>query len=229
MFILFDRPFWRDVDPGMTSWFGAGSSRGFCTSEPGEEFLLDSWLDVGAYKQDFKHHLLALFWTSDKYWAENKSDEWLKAQAIRVLEDYYGESKVPRPIGFKTSRWRSDPFARCSYSGIQVFSSDQEWKDLARPESLSLYFAGEHTNFDGRYQTMDGAYNTGIREANRVAARPWNDKDGVSQNSKWVNPFAYSSGWANDYCPTPDCTRRNEHKAAKSGEYYRYVGRQRMR
>ena len=33
-----------------------------------------------------------------------------------------------------------------------------------------MYFAGEHTNFDGRYQSLDGAYNTGTREAERIAA-----------------------------------------------------------
>jgi hypothetical protein len=32
-----------------------------------------------------------------------------------------------------------------------------------------------HTNYDGRrYQTMDGAYNIWIREAERIAALSWN-------------------------------------------------------
>ena len=44
-----------------------------------------------------------------------------------------------------------------------------------------MYFAGEHTNFDGRYQSLDGAYNTGTREAERIAARPWNVEAGISQ------------------------------------------------
>ena len=98
-------------------------------------------------------------------------------------------------MGFKTTRWTTDPYARGSYSSLWVRSTDKEWYSLARPESPSLYFAGEHTNYDGRYQALDGAYNTGIREAERIAARPWN-ADVVSQTSDWMNKFAYTSGWS---------------------------------
>jgi hypothetical protein len=108
----------------------------------------------------------------------------------------YGKGNVPVPKGFKTTRWTQDPFSRSSYSGLWVRSTDKEWYDLARPESLSLYFAGEHTNYDGRYQSLDGAYNTGIREAERIAAHSWNLANEVRQTSNWRNPFAYSSGWA---------------------------------
>jgi len=103
---------------------------------------------------------------------------------------------VPTPIGFKTSRWAQDTFARGSYSTLWVGSTDKEWYDLARPESESLYFAGEHTNYDGRYQSIDGAYNTGAREAERIAARPYNAQSGVEQSSTWMNPNAFSTGWS---------------------------------
>jgi len=42
---------------------------------------------------------------------------------------------------------------------------------------------------------MDGAYNTGAREAGRIAARPVNVQDNVNQTSAWMNPNAYSTGW----------------------------------
>lgn len=102
---------------------------------------------------------------------------------------------MPKPVGFKTSRWKRDPFARGSYSSSLMGSTDREWYDLARPASDALYFAGEHTNYDGRHQSLDGAYNTGTREAERIAARPWNVNNGVKQESFWANPRAKTSGW----------------------------------
>jgi len=42
---------------------------------------------------------------------------------------------------------------------------------------------------------LDGAYNTGIREADRIASRPWNVGRGVNQTSNWANPHAFASGW----------------------------------
>lgn len=110
----------------------------------------------------------------------------------------YGAGNVPKPIGTKVSRWAADPFARGSYSSLWVHSTDQEWYDLAAPESDALYFAGEHTNYDGRYQSLDGAYNSGTREAERIAARPWNNggAGGVDQVSKWANPHQYNTGWS---------------------------------
>lgn len=190
----FSEPFWREKDPGKTSWYWV-NSRKQCDRELGEEFeFFGEWLDVSAFKQDTKNHLLQGFFTSDKYWAESLSDNKLKAILVETLERYYGKGHVPPPIGFKITRFTEDPFSRGSYSGLWVRSTDQEWYDLARPESVSLYFAGEHTNYDGRYQSLDGAYNTGTREAERIAARAWNF-DVVSQSSNWMNPFAYSSGW----------------------------------
>jgi hypothetical protein len=102
---------------------------------------------------------------------------------------------VPEPVGFKTSRWKEDPFARGSYSSSRIGASARDWYALARPASDALYFAGEHTNYDGRYQSLDGAYNTGAREAERIAARPQNVDAGVGQTSAWANPHAFSTGW----------------------------------
>jgi monoamine oxidase len=192
---LFEYPFWREVDPDKTSWRWV-DSRQSCDRELGEEFsYFTEWLDLSAFKEDDKHYYLQSFVGSDKYHIESLNDNQLKAIFVNSLERYYGTGNVPNPIGFKMTRWTSDSFARSAYSGLWVRSTDQEWYDLARPESLSLYFAGEHTNYDGRYQSIDGAYNTGTREAERIAARSWNAIDGVSQSSDWMNPFAYSSGW----------------------------------
>ena len=193
---LFEYPFWRDVDPDKTTWIWIDSRGESCDPELGEEFnYFTEWLDLSAFKEDEDHFYLQSFVTSDKYHIEKLSDKRLMRIFVKSLERYYGSGNVPKPIGFKMTRWTSDPFARSSYSGLWVRSTDQEWYDLARPESPSLYFAGEHTNYDGRYQSLDGAYNTGTREAERIAARSWNADQGVLQTSDWTNPFAYSSGW----------------------------------
>ena len=52
-------------------------------------------------------------------------------------------------------------------------SSDNEdqddWSILAETVGQTLYFAGEHTNMNGLYQILDGAYDSGIQAAGRVA------------------------------------------------------------
>ncbi|EDX11196.1 GD14861 [Drosophila simulans] len=76
------------------------------------------------------------------------------------------------------TRWRSDPWARGSYSYVSVGSSGSDYDLLAAPvippsskdaEGLPrLFFAGEHTirNYPA---TVHGAYLSGLREAGRIA------------------------------------------------------------
>jgi uncharacterized protein with NAD-binding domain and iron-sulfur cluster len=42
---------------------------------------------------------------------------------------------------------------------------------LAEPIDNVLYFAGEHTHYTGRYQSMDGAYTSGERAAENALIR----------------------------------------------------------
>ena len=84
--IQFDAPFWHDQDPGKTSWSWVNSRRQ-CDREIGMEFeYFDEFLDLSAFKQDNDHHVLASFWTSDKYWAESLSDGALKQKFVASLE-----------------------------------------------------------------------------------------------------------------------------------------------
>lgn len=189
--VKFETPFWEAVDPGKYFWQYVPNRRG-CDRALGREFKhFDHWF-VAREPRD-EHHVLAAFLEGDHYWAESLTDAQLQRKFVRSMKRYYDD--VPEPIGFKYHRWRQDDFARGSYSSLYTHSTDREWYDLAAPESDGLYFAGEHTNYDGRYQSIDGAYNTGTREAERIAARPWNVAAGVNQTSAWVNPNAFSTGW----------------------------------
>jgi len=189
--VKFETPFWEAVDPGKFFWQDVPKSKKDCRRALGQEFeFFNHWFVSEASEE---HHVLAAFLTGDQYWAQSKPDTWLTKKFIQSLERYY--DNVPKPIGFKMHQWAKDPFARSSYSSLYIHSTDKEWYDLAQPESAGLYFAGEHTNYDGRYQSLDGAYNTGTREAERIAARPVNVAAGVNQQSTWRNPNAFSTGW----------------------------------
>jgi hypothetical protein len=186
--LRFEYPFWRDIDPGIVSWKRAGCKYEACDRDGKRdvsEFLFDEWLDMGALKADPDHHVLKFFF----YRGANKSDEEIQVAIIESLGRYFGKDNVPVPIGFWTSHWTQNPFSRGSFSAMKTYFTEDDWHELARPESLSLHFAGEHSNFCGRYQTLDGAYNTGIREAHRIASLPWNAGE-VYQQSQWRNPFA---------------------------------------
>eukprot|EP00566_Odontella_aurita_P014656 CAMPEP_0113531908 /NCGR_PEP_ID=MMETSP0015_2-20120614/3756_1 /TAXON_ID=2838 /ORGANISM="Odontella" /LENGTH=529 /DNA_ID=CAMNT_0000430793 /DNA_START=71 /DNA_END=1660 /DNA_ORIENTATION=- /assembly_acc=CAM_ASM_000160 len=65
--------------------------------------------------------------------------------------------------------WYNDPFSQGSYSAQQVgMEGDRERQVLAEPVGKTLFFAGEHTNLEGRFQSLDGAYDTGIRAAGEL-------------------------------------------------------------
>ena len=78
------------------------------------------------------------------------------------------------------TRWRTDPFARGSYSYVAVGSTGADYDYMAAPVTApsvsavartsqpTLFFAGEHTvrNYPA---TVHGALLSGLREAGRIA------------------------------------------------------------
>ena len=69
------------------------------------------------------------------------------------------------------SKWHLDPDFYGSYSApSKTTKGNADRACIAEPINDIIYFAGEHTNTNGRYQTMDGAYDTGIAAAERVLA-----------------------------------------------------------
>jgi monoamine oxidase len=96
-----------------------------------------------------------------------------KTQALEIVQDLMpGEPKLALDdiLDIKVSQWHLDPDIRGSYSAPATNTrGDMDRKRLAESVDRALFFAGEHTNYEGRYQSIDGAYETGVRAAAEVA------------------------------------------------------------
>ena len=66
--------------------------------------------------------------------------------------------------------WINDPFSRGAYSYAGV-GGDTAGEELAKPVQGTLYFAGEHTDSEGRNGTVHGAIASGWRAADAVLRR----------------------------------------------------------
>ena len=88
--------------------------------------------------------------------------------ALRVM---FGRDRVPAPTDTKVSRWGNDEWSRGSYSFLKQGSSLEDFDALAAPVcGERVLFAGEATSRT-RWGYMDGAIDSGRREARRIIAR----------------------------------------------------------
>ncbi|XP_017012459.2 possible lysine-specific histone demethylase 1 [Drosophila takahashii] len=161
--LCFDRIFW---DPNANLFGHVGST----TSSRGEMFLFWSISSSPV--------LLALVAGMAANIVESVTDDIIIGRCMSVLKNIFGNTSVPQPKETVVTRWRSDPWARGSYSYVSVGSSGSDYDLLAAPvippsskeaEGLPrLFFAGEHTirNYPA---TVHGAYLSGLREAGRIA------------------------------------------------------------
>lgn len=99
---------------------------------------------------------------------EKKSDADTVASAMATLRTMYG-ANIPAPLDWIITRWDSDPFARGAYSCNLLGSTPEMRTALAASVGGRLFFAGEATD-RLRFQTVHGAYESGIRAANEVLA-----------------------------------------------------------
>ncbi|KNC84268.1 hypothetical protein SARC_03516 [Sphaeroforma arctica JP610] len=167
-------------------------------SDPRHDAFLGEWIWTGSLlqikgkhdstdaKSDTYQPALSFFWASDDYWHESLSDKELKNMALKKLIMRYGKENVLEPTSYIASRWNTDPYTKLAYSGLRLYSTKEDWENLAAPINNALFFAGEHTNLDGRYQTLDGAYDSGIRAAKEVAGLTENGLGKIV--SEWENP-----------------------------------------
>ena len=85
---------------------------------------------------------------------------------------------IPDPIGFRMTRWRSDPYSRGSWTILPKNAKIEHISELRRPslfgESSTFHFAGEHT-CDGKNNmalengTVHGAWLSGELAGEAVA------------------------------------------------------------
>jgi monoamine oxidase len=78
----------------------------------------------------------------------------------------YGNN-IPNPTDWIITRWHSDPYARGAYSCNVLGSTPDMRTNLARNVSGRLFFAGEATE-RLHFQTVHGAYESGLRAADEV-------------------------------------------------------------
>jgi len=71
-------------------------------------------------------------------------------------------------VRYKITRWKSDPYARGSYSFLSYGSTLQDIERIAKPVG-NLHFAGEHTFKPLGF--THGAFLSGVREAERINQR----------------------------------------------------------
>ena len=102
---------------------------------------------------------------------ENKTDQQIGEEGMKALRTIYG-SDIPDPVKVIPTRWGQDPFERGSYSYTAINGSNADYDAMALPLNdtsgkLRVFFAGEATTW--HYPGLvNGAYITGIREANRL-------------------------------------------------------------
>lgn len=102
---------------------------------------------------------------------EQTSDEEAVVRCVAVLRGIFGKQgvAVPDPVASVCTRWASDPLSCGSYSHVAVGASGDDYDAVAAPVAGRLFFAGEATT--RKYPaTMHGAFFTGLREAERIAA-----------------------------------------------------------
>jgi len=101
---------------------------------------------------------------------------WLTGPEAAQREDWPDEAIVseamerwpglPTPVKSTITRWGQDPYAQGSYSSFNLDSVLGDRAELRKPVGR-LLFAGEHTLATG-FATVPGAWESGIREAERI-------------------------------------------------------------
>lgn len=151
--LRFEQRFWPD-EPDA-AWFYLSSERG--------EFplIVDFTADAGAPTLALLHggkrvreHLDAV------------DDASLVAEALALLAALL-DVEVPAPLASHVTRWRSDPFARGSYSYPALGMSLDDFDALAEPQGERVLFAGEATT-SAYFGTLHGALASAKREAARL-------------------------------------------------------------
>ncbi|KAL1527130.1 hypothetical protein AB1Y20_015812 [Prymnesium parvum] len=131
-------------------------------SDRGLFFLFCNW-----FRESGHACLIALAAGKSAAGLEELSDDDCVAEAMLALESMFGVGQVPSPERVIVTRWGSDPYARGSYSFVQVGASGSDYAALAKPLGKALHFAGEHTN-EAHPATVVGAHLSGLRAAREI-------------------------------------------------------------
>ena len=163
--LVFERPFWdteRDMF-GLLRPHRTGNGRKQQDYEAGRGQFYLFW---NCIKTSGLPVLIALMAGNAAHEAEVTPDKVLVESCVSQLRQVFGHDEVPMPLETVVSRWKSDPFARGTYSYVSAESKSTDFDVLARPID-NLFFAGEAT-CRTHLATVHGAFFSGQRVANEV-------------------------------------------------------------
>ncbi|CAN7990213.1 unnamed protein product, partial [Ixodes hexagonus] len=191
VFLKYDNPFWQPTDVYQVLWL---DGLNHCGNKV-EQDDMTAWVTHGQLESSWFRYIgrfnavrhqpqLLCCWLSGEgaKFMETLSDDEVRVGCHRVLRQVLGKPDLPEPSYMERSMWHSDPFSVGSYSYISVAcdTTGSLPRDLAEPicEPIvhfgtevtypMVLFAGEatHSSF---FSTVHGAYESGIREADRLA------------------------------------------------------------
>jgi monoamine oxidase len=102
---------------------------------------------------------------------EDKNEQETIDEVMSLLKAIFPDKDVPDPTRFLITKWNQDRFAKGSYSNFAVGADNQTLMDLARECHERIYWAGEHTNYNGTIGCVDSAFESGQREAKRLVQK----------------------------------------------------------
>lgn len=107
--------------------------------------------------------------TSGKFaeYIEKISDEEVVGMAMDALKKMFPDNPPSNLLAHTVTRWKTDRYARGSYSFAGVGTTPEDYVSMSRPVGDTLYFAGEATH-RRHPATAHGAYMSGVREAARI-------------------------------------------------------------
>ncbi|MEM8950911.1 MAG: NAD(P)/FAD-dependent oxidoreductase [Pseudomonadota bacterium] len=90
--------------------------------------------------------------------------------ALAPLRALFGQKVEQSLLGFRQTRWGTDPFAFGSYSVARPGAADRR-RALHRPHAERIHFTGEAAEADGWAATVAGALKSGQRAAKGILTR----------------------------------------------------------
>jgi hypothetical protein len=110
--------------------------------------------------------LIALMAGAAAHQTEDTDNDSLVREVTERLSTTFAPKKIPRPSEVIVTRWKSDPFARGSYSYVGPRTQQGDYDAMAR-SCGPIHFAGEAT-CGTHPATVHGAYLSGLRAAEEV-------------------------------------------------------------
>ena len=102
---------------------------------------------------------------------EGKNEQDTIDEVMVLLKSIFSDRTVPEPTRFLITKWNQERFSKGSYSNFAVGADNQTLIDLARECNERIYWAGEHTNYNGTIGCADSAFESGQREARRIGKK----------------------------------------------------------